>query len=152
MLSPVLGASLALAACSEGYPTADEPRDNPFDMTQPERLQAMNRLGREVAVDQRWEYRLAADCTLDVVVWPSDPKRQSLRVPLADTEVSVRFDADAEMYVISVIGVADTATSAEPIAVLEAAKWTDAIRMRSLLRSMRSDCNAAQPGGAADSD
>jgi hypothetical protein len=134
------GAALAALACSDGYPTDDEHNVSPFDMTQDERLHAMNLLAREVSVDQRREYRMGADCTLEISRRPQGTQQPSQHVPLKGTDVTVQFDPDAKVYVVGLLA---RGAKDEPTAVLEAAKWIDAIRMRSLLQSTRRDCHAA---------
>ena len=122
-------------ACSDGYPKQDQVTISPHSMTQAQRLEAMNRLGKEVHPDRRWRYGLASSCVLEVRV--TGDKRASSSVALRGAAVARTFDREAATYSIAVT-LADPAVPAVP--VLEGASWTASVEMLSHLQMQLRDC------------
>lgn len=58
---------LALAACSDGYPTDDVPLLDPVRMTQVQLLVALNELGDESHLGKRWRVALHDGCELELL-------------------------------------------------------------------------------------
>ena len=63
--APVVG---LLVACSDGYPTEDEPQIDRSRRTQPQLLAAMNSLGAEKHLAAHWQYALVPACVLVIRV------------------------------------------------------------------------------------
>ncbi len=125
---------LLLAACPDGYPTADVPQIEPSRMTQAQLLAALNELGKEPHLGKRWRYALHANCELTVSVRNGDTDRR--RVVLEGAEVTAR----------SVDGVSairlepKTGGETQAVTVLESRRWSDTVRARSLLTHLEVRC------------
>lgn len=125
---------LCLLACSEGYPTEDAPRLDPASMTQAQLLVALNALGKEPQLGKRWRYALHDRCELEVSVRNGEVNHH--RVPLEGAEVTTRT-ADG----ITEVVLAPTLDSGlQAITVLETKRWSDTVRVRSLLTHLEVRC------------
>ena len=138
---------LALSAC-DGYPTHDAPPIRPFDMTQPERVAALNDIGAQPRTNGRWRYALAHGCILEIGVRQNGKPAQAFSVPLLwGWDVALRRDTPQDAYAVQLLP-ASTPESA-PLAVLESGRRIDALIVHSLLRAMQIDCqNEAAAAGA----
>lgn len=133
---------LALAACSDGYPTEDVAQIDPARMTQTELLDALNALGKKPHLRKRWRYDMQAGCELEVSVRNGDVDRS--RVALEGADISARsVDGVSEIRLVP-------KTGGEPraVTVLETRRWSDTIAVRSLLTQLEVRCGmpAAPPG------
>lgn len=138
-----LGMMLGLGACTDGYPIHDDPLSNPMALSQTERIQAMNDLGRRAHPDQRWRYDLAPPCTLEVDARPRGGERRLSAARLAIKDVRVRHDAAGSSYQVELRRRAADGKSTLP--VLESATRLDALLMSGLLHAVQASCREARP-------
>jgi hypothetical protein len=125
---------LSLAACTDGYPTKDVPQIDPARMTQAQLLAALNALGKEPHLGQRWRYALHASCELEVSVRNGDTNRR--RVVLEGAVVSARsLDGVTEIVLVP-----KTGGEARAVTVLATRRWSDTVRARSLLAHLEVRC------------
>ena len=123
---------LSLAACSDGYPTADVPHIDLARMSQAELLTALNAMGTEPHLGKRWRYTLHADCELLV----RDGDIDGARVTLEGADVSVRsVDGVSEIRLVP-----KTDGETKAVTVLETRRWSDTVRARSLLTHLQARC------------
>jgi hypothetical protein len=125
-----------LAACPQGYPTADAPQIEPSRMTQAQLLAALNELGAEPRLGKRWRYVLHANCELEVSVRNGDTIRQ--RVALAGATVDAR-SADG---VTEILLLPNDESAAREVAVLATRQWADTVQAKSLLTQLELRCSS----------
>lgn len=131
-----LGA-LWLTGCSDGYPTEDVAQIDPALMTQPQLLAALNAAGQEPHLGQRWRYALHAPCELEVSVRDGGTHRR--RVVLEGAQVTTRsVDGVSEIRLIPRTGGEEQA-----LTVLKTRRWSDTVRVRSLLTHLQLRCDAS---------
>jgi hypothetical protein len=128
------------AACTEGYPSEDAPFVHPFDLTQAQRLAAMNRIGQDAHQHLRWRYHLEPGCVLVVKAHQPDEPTRKLSLPLLDATVNNGSD-DMNRTFNVLLQPANPANEPAPL-VLAAHRRPDALRMRSLLQSMQFSCRS----------
>lgn len=139
---------IVLTAACDGYPTKDVQVVNPLEMSQAERIEAMNQLGREAQQRGSWRFRLEPGCVLKASVRRRGEGEQSYSIPLQASAVETRFDKDSGMYEVRVQH--EAASDAAPLPVLETPRWTDSVEMTSLVRALQRGCRhaeAARPQG-----
>jgi hypothetical protein len=127
---------LSLTACTDGYPTEDVPQIHPASMTQAQLLAALNALGAEPHLSQRWRYAMHANCELEISVRNGDTERR--RVLLEGAVVNTR-SADG---VTEILLVPKTVGGAQPVTVLATSRWPDTVRARSLLTHLEVRCGS----------
>ncbi|GAP38081.1 hypothetical protein [Piscinibacter sakaiensis] len=165
-------ALLALAAagvgCMDGYPTEDVPRRAAAQMSQQERLDGLNALGRAPHLAQRWRYALGAGCALQLELGDGG-RRERRALALQGAEIRTRVDGASGWHEVtlrpaqplrpSTAGAAGAMAEAEAEAdadarhtVLATPKWTDAVQAHGLLTHLEHGCGAAgaprPPAGA----
>lgn len=125
---------LALAACSDGYPTGDVAPVDPARMTQAQLLAALNALGKESHSGKRWHYVMHAGCELEISVRERDTDRR--RVVLEGAAISTRsIDGASEIRLVPKAG-----GEAQAVTALETRRWSDTVRARSLLTHLEVRC------------
>lgn len=130
---------LSLAGCSDGYPTEDVPQIDPARMTQAQLLAALNALGKEPQLRQRWRYALHADCELEVSVRNGQKDRR--RVVLEGSEITTRsVEGVSEIRLVPEAG-----GEAQGVTVFETQRWSDTVRARSLLTHLEVRCGNPVP-------
>lgn len=133
---------LALAACSDGYPTEDVPQIDPARMSQAQLLAALNALCKEPQMGKRWRYALRTGCVLEVSVRDGDAKRR--RVVLEGMTVSTRSaDGVTEIRLLPEAG-----GEAQAITALETRRWSDTVRARALLTHLEVLCGTSEGSSA----
>jgi hypothetical protein len=143
-----LAGSLLLAmACTDGYPTDDEPLLSPADMTQTQRLAAMNDIGSAEHLERRWEYQLVERCVLSIMAQGANAAQQLLlQLPLTSVGFTLHTDVADKTHDVSANPVGNL--SAEPSPVLEGGQWVEAVQMRSLLQHLQMGCAESSPADA----
>ncbi len=137
----LLASALLLGACSDGYPTEDVSQIEPSGMTQAQLLQALNALGAEPQLDKRWRYELEEGCELRVEVRDGSPPERRLSLEGAT------FGQRSQDGLTEVLLAPRAADESASIVVLETRRWTDAVRIRSLLTHLKLSCTRpAAPG------
>jgi hypothetical protein len=126
----------ALVACSDGYPTEDEPSIDPARMSQAQLLAALNELGAGPHLGKRWRYALRDGCQLEITV--RDGERQRHRVELEGAAVASR-SADGLMEILLV---PETGGEAQAVTALETRRWSDTVMARALLTQLEVRCDA----------
>lgn len=125
---------LALAACSDGYPTEDVAPIDPARMTQAQLLAALNALGRESHLGKRWHYVMHAGCELEVSLRDGAADRR--RVVLEGAAIGTRsVDGVSEIRLVPKAG-----GEALAVTALETRRWSDTVRARSLLTHLEVRC------------
>lgn len=133
---------LALAACSDGYPTEDVPQVEPARMTQTQLLAALNDLGQEPHLGKRWRYVLRTGCELEITV--SDGERERQRVVLEGAAIATRSaDGVTEIRLVPQAG-----GEARAVTALETRRWPDTVRARALLTQLELRCGKPVPPSA----
>lgn len=125
---------LWLAACTDGYPTDDEPRNDPIRMTRSQLLAALDALGARPHLGKRWRYALHAPCEVEVSVRNGASERR--RVGLEGAVVSSRsVDGLTEILLVPTPG-----DIAHAVTVFETRKWTDTVEARLLFTQLELSC------------
>lgn len=138
----LLATLLLLSACSDGYPTEDEPQVDHASLDQPGLIQALNALGDEPQLDRRWHYDLAEGCELQAKVRKGKPPERRLILEGATIQLRSR-EGLTEVLLLPREGGEPAA-----IVVLESPRWTDAVRIRSLLTHLELSCGRGSPAGS----
>ena len=135
----LLAACLLLSACSDGYPTEDVPQVDPASLSQAGLIQALNALGDEPQLDKRWQYELVQGCELHVKVRKGTPRER--RLVLEGATIEQRSQQGLHEVLL-----AEAGSESDAIVVLASPRWTDAVRMRSLLTHLELSCGDRLPG------
>jgi hypothetical protein len=125
-------------ACTEGYPKRDVETLHPLDMSNTQRVEAMNRLGKEAVPDRTWAYALQSNCVLRVTTGKPGQDRVSVTVPLKGATGQTSFDRERKLYGFS-LKVSDT-QAPEGVLLLESRSWSDTVEMNSLLKALQLGC------------
>jgi hypothetical protein len=130
---------LALAACSDGYPTEDVPQVDPARMTQAQLLAALNDLGEQPHLGKRWRYVMHAGCELEITV--RDGKRERHRVVLEGAAIATRSaEGITEIRLVPQAG-----GEARAVTALETRRWPDTVKARALLTQLELRCGKPMP-------
>lgn len=152
----LLALALVLAACSEGYPGDDAPLLSPFEMSNAQRLAALNEIGQAGASGaarrngERWHYRLQPGCRLELEQRPrGEPALRRQHALQRAMDVRLRHDAERGLYELQLMS--EVGPTAERLGLLlRSPAWTDASRAELLLQLLIRDCTAAaQSAGRA---
>ena len=141
LLLPCCLMVFALAACTRGYPEEDAPRVSPFDMSNDERLAALNELARQAHPERKWSYSLEGNCELSV-----EYRRKGNRATHTTSKLVRAMDADLAFDkqdgTYDVVLRASSHRDAEAIAtVMESKEWTDASQASLYLTLLIRDCD-----------
>lgn len=126
-------------ACMEGYPKDDVLILNPFNMTQTERLVAMNLIGDGAQADRRWSYALLPGCVLHIDVDGEQGPRPALKVSLLGSAIEIARDRVDNHFNVAITELGGSELAAE--FVLESQDWTLASRTQLLLRVLQRGCS-----------
>lgn len=132
---------LFLSACLDGYPTEDEVGLTAIEMSQPQRLVAMNELGQEAHPDLTWLYRAMPGCSLQWTVHRADAGKETVHLPMSGVGIDLSFDKVDRIYSVQVRPA--EAAGLNELTVLQSTHWIDAIEMRLLLRWFQISCAAS---------
>lgn len=138
----VAGLATLLVACSDGYPSADAPRLQPRLMSAGELVDALNELGARRHLEQRWRYKLLADCRLEVSVQHGLRRRSVEQVLLSGADVRVQFDPDARVYDVRVQPSVEETADESGVSALKTTRWSDNVQVQSLLQHLVQACDA----------
>ena len=126
--------ALALAACSDGYPTEDVPQVDPARMSQTQLLAALNAMGKEPHLGRRWRYAMHAGCELEISVRGGDDSRR--RVVLEGAAITTRsVEGTSEIRLVPKAG-----GETQAVTALETRRWSDTVRARALLTHLEVRC------------
>ncbi|WP_156909258.1 hypothetical protein [Ottowia thiooxydans] len=129
-----------LCACSEGYPAYDEPIIDPMDLTQDERIAAMNELGDTAHPKAHWGYDLSGRCTLEIETTRKGEDRSFLSVGLGTKDVRVKYDKVDKVYEVQLTR--QNVVDGVSIGVLESVQQIDSLLMSGLLRAAQLGCQS----------
>ena len=139
-LLPACCAILFFSACADGYPTEDELNITPLEMSQAQRLEAMNQLGQEAHPELTWLYHAMPGCSLQWTMHGADAGKERFDLPLRGAGIDLRFNKADQLYGVQVRP-ADAPELNEQT-VLLSKKWVDAIEMSQLVRWFQISCGA----------
>lgn len=134
----VIGACALVAACSEGYPTADAPPFEPSRMSQTERVRHLNELGESADAGGRWRYALDETCVLRVERKARWRRGVDTEVAPRTAMIGTRYDGATETYRV-LAGRSRT----EAASLFQSKVRLDAMRAELLPAHVRSGCLAA---------
>jgi hypothetical protein len=129
------------AACMDGYPTQDALILNPFNMTQNQRLLAINILGHDAHPDRSWSYDLLPGCILRIDVDGEQGARPALEVALLGSVIEIARDQSDNTFNVAVAERGDSGQAAA--SVMESEDWALASRTQLLLRVLQRGCSDA---------
>lgn len=134
-----------LAGCTQGYPGDDAPHVSPFDMSNAERLAALNRLAQQAHPDRRWRYTMTAPCELDVEVRGKGVQATRTALTLVRAmDAGLVFDKENQAF--RVVLLAGSHRGAEVVATLmESRAWTAASQAELILKLLTRDCAKPDP-------
>lgn len=135
-----LGVVTALAACADGYPQSDVPVLSPVTMTQKQRVAAMNAVGKQHYLDERWRYKLNDACELKVSTGAWFSASHSDWVPLAGTQIVKSFDRSDKTHDLYLHQVEQAAPEIVSVPLLTGAKWEDVVQLMALAQYMQRNC------------
>jgi len=135
------GALLLGAACMDSYPREDEIILNPFNMTQTQRLVAMNKIGEDAHLQRNWNYDLLPGCVLRIDIDADLGSRPVFDVPLSGSVIEVARDRVSNTFNVTVTQHGDSAQASE--SVLESEDWAMASRTQLLLKVLERGCSDA---------
>jgi hypothetical protein len=127
----------------DGYPSEDAPDVNPGEMTQAQRIEAMNRLGAGANPNVRWRYQLLPECTVEVMARRAGRRSLVLRLSLLDASIGLDFDKGNSTHEVRVRP--QQGLNQQDVSVLDSPRWTDAVVMQSLLNHVQQGCSEVDP-------
>ena len=126
-------------ACIDGYPTQDAFILNPFNMTQQQRLVAMNTIGDGAHSQRSWSYALLPGCVLRIDVDGELGPHPAFEVALLGSVIEI--DRADDTFNVAVAEPGDRSQAAA--AVLQSEDWALASRTQLLLRVLQRGCSDA---------
>jgi len=134
----ITAACVMVAACGEGYPTADTPPFEPSRMSQTERVRHLNELGAAAGAGGRWRYALDERCVLRVERKACWQRGVHSEVALPTATIRTSFDSTTETFSV-LAGLPRT----EAVPLFQSKGRLDAMRAELLLAHVRSECLSA---------
>jgi hypothetical protein len=125
----------------EGYPTEDTLILSPFNMTQKQRLVAMNTLGDDAHSQRSWRYDLLPGCVLRIDVDGELGPRPAIEVALLGSAIEIARDQGNHTFNVAVAEPHEGTQGAA--SVLESEDWALASRTHLLLRVLQRGCSDA---------
>jgi hypothetical protein len=130
------------SGCTDGYPTQDEQRPDPWTMSQDERVEALNELGFDAYPRRRWRYDLRPGCVLEVEHRREDAPPLVLQFRLGEARLAVVRDVPDRAYDLRVRP--RGAAGAAERSLLESRRWSDTIRAQRIAEAIAADCGAVR--------
>jgi hypothetical protein len=132
--------ALALTGCKEGYSEGDKPQVSPFQMSNGDRLAALNGIAKRAHPDRRWIYSMEGICQLSV-----EYRRKGSRATHTTLKLMRSMDSDLAFDKLDrtydVVLRATSDRDAEIVAtVMESKAWTDASQAALYLTLLIRDC------------
>jgi hypothetical protein len=132
-LAVALTVGTLCVACGDGYPGDTDVVLTPAEMSQLQRLDRLNAIGRQPYLDARWRYKLTEACDLKVSKGRLFAK-QSVLIPLKNGRIvksTDRVDKSHDVHLQQ---------SEQNIPLLESATWVDSVSFFSLVSHLQRDC------------
>lgn len=109
-------------------------------MSQDQRVEAMNAVGNQHYLGERWRYRLNDVCELKVSTGSWLSRTHSNWVSLKDARVTKSFDKSDKTHDIFLEPLPHTVISGAAVPLVTGANWADAVQLMSLAQYMQRDC------------
>ncbi|GLS14728.1 hypothetical protein [Hydrogenophaga electricum] len=134
-----LGVVLGLAACADGYPSDNTSLALHFGMDGAEIETAMNHIGSQRYLKQRWAYALTDRCSLQAGEVPGlmGSATEPVVLDLRHVAVSMEKTVGPRGHRVWVTPAPD---SSEAVPLIEGAHWSDASQIKWLVEFARSRC------------
>lgn len=135
-------AGLLLAACFDGYPTDDVVLLDEREMSVPQLLQALDRVGARPHLRARYRHALGPGCVLEIRTGPpAQADALPLQVPLAGADITTRLSGeDAPGYEVLVYVRGQVRGESPPLVLHQGGQWVDWVQTRSLLQQLQRRC------------
>jgi hypothetical protein len=134
------GVVTTLAACTDGYPQRDVQVLSPVTMSQKQRVEAMNAVGKQHYLGERWRYKFNEACELKVTTGRWFSVKHSDWVPLASVQVVRSFDRSDKTHDLFLQPKDPPSANATSVPLLTGAQWEDAIQQMNLAQFMQRNC------------
>lgn len=128
------------------YPTEDEVSITPLEMSQAQRLQAMNQLGQEAHPELTWLYRAMPGCSLQWTAQGGDAGKETAQVPLWGAGIDLRLNKVDQVYGVQVRPAG--ASDFDELTIMLSKNWVQAIEMSHLVRWFQIGCSAGDAAAA----
>lgn len=135
-----IGVVTTLTGCLHGYPQNDSHVISPVTMTQKQRVAAMNAVGKQHYLDQRWRYKLNETCELKVTTGSWFSVSHSDWVPLGSTQIVKSFDRSDKTHDLYLHQGSQTSPEFNSVPLVTGAKWEDAVQLMALAQYLRRNC------------
>lgn len=129
------------AACMDAYPKEDALMVSPFNMTQTERLVAMNSIGDDAHSDFSWSYALLPGCVLQIDVDGKQGPHPAFEVALLGSAIDISRDLVDDTFNVVVEETGEPAP--EAAFVIESQDWALASQTQLLLKVLQRGCSDA---------
>lgn len=136
--------ALLLAGCT-GYPTEDAESPNPHDISNEERLQALDALGAKAHRAERSRFALDGGCTLRVTRTGGPAGKERFEQALTpELHVGISFDKTERVFEVHLLS--GSAPDARRLGLLlRSAAWMQATQAELLVQLMIRDCRPPPP-------
>jgi hypothetical protein len=132
------------AGCVESYPTEDVVTVNPYEMTQAQRVEALNLLGARGGNKTRWRCAIDSECVLSVGHRQTGGGWTTTNHRLENASIEIRFDKVEDVHYVELAGEG----AAAPPPVLAGADRLAAQQGSLLLKLLKRDCRGDKPSSA----
>lgn len=134
-------AVIHLTGCIEGYPHNLGPVTPVENMSQNQRLKALNDAGKRYYLGERWRYKLNKQCELRVTRGDWFTASHSDWIPLDKARVSRSFDRADKTYDVSLETPLANESRSAPSALIAGANWADSLHITAIAQHLQRDCS-----------
>ena len=124
------------AGCVDSFPTQDVVTVSPYEMTQAQRIEALNVLGARAGNRGRWRYAIDDSCVLSVSHRHGSASWATTDHQLNDASIETRFDKAEDSHYLELI----SETAEDPARMLASADRLSAQQGSLLLKLIKRDC------------
>ena len=141
----LLAVAASCAGCVESYPTQDVVTVSPYEMTQAQRVEALNLLGAHGRDRTRWRFAIDSKCVLSISHPQAGAGWGTTNHRLDKASIESRFDKMEDVHYVEL----SSESAAAPIPVLTGADRLAALQGSLLLKLLKRDCRGdkASPAG-----
>ena len=132
------------AGCVESYPTEDVVTVSPYEMTQAQRVEALNLLGAYGRNKTRWRYAIDAKCVLSVGHRQASAGWATTNHQLDEASIETRVDKVDDVHYVEL----SSESAAAPVRVLAGADRLAAQQGSLLLKLLKRDCRSERLSSA----
>lgn len=130
------------AGCQDGYPPKEGESLEPRQMTQAQRIEAINVIGQRAKGGDAWTYAMDDDCIFTVQT-QRDGRKSRQHFDLRSFKSELDYDQALEAFEVRLGEL--SASTHESVSVLKAASWADASFMHGVLLHLEQDCGRMPP-------